>query len=141
MLVRIADYYDPEEALVAQSFLRSGGVEAALVGFNHLAMEPYLRFAFQGYSLWVPAQDADAAKEVLIVPPAEAGSGPGPGPGPEKCGGPRCSVCGSARLRRLKSLLWLPAALLMWIPFLPEANRVKCLDCGRTGQLTHVNAG
>jgi hypothetical protein len=64
-LVRIADFLDPEEALIAKGLLESGGIPATLYGLNHLSLEPHLRQVFQGLSLWVPDNEAAERVECL----------------------------------------------------------------------------
>jgi hypothetical protein len=66
-LVEIARFYDPEEMICAQSYLRALGVETFAENESLLNVAPYLRMAVGGYALHAPASLAEDAKSALAA--------------------------------------------------------------------------
>jgi hypothetical protein len=64
-LVVVARFSSRPEALIAQSLLRSEGVEAFMPDFNVLMADFDPSFMESGWRLMVTQQDAKAAEEIL----------------------------------------------------------------------------
>lgn len=64
-LVAIAYFFDPEEAFVAQSYLRADGVDALIQNEYHLNMAPWLRIALGGYRPLAVDETATEARAAL----------------------------------------------------------------------------
>ena len=108
-LVRVAHYYDPEEAQCAKSFLQSCGIYVYLKNEHHLSVSPSLRFALGGYPLLTVSQEAEEAHGLLrgvLSEPVEMALNP------------EDEIKPSPRL-----LAWIPLAFMMAVPFVPMRGR------------------
>ncbi len=105
--MEVAVFYDPEEALCAQSALQADGCVHFLHNSNHLSVAPSLRVALGGYRLLVMDEDVASVREVL----AQLRSGRGaPIQAPDTF---------DPLLKSHKNWAWLPVALFLGVPFLP----------------------
>ncbi|NNU17177.1 hypothetical protein HK107_12670 [Parvularcula sp. ZS-1/3] len=115
----IASFYDVGEAQVAAGYLRSLGFNVTLPEQHALGAQPELRFAFGGYRLLVPDDDAVGAEAALNRIKRESH-------------GPACPHCGERELRRERRigipLLHLLGGFLL--PFARGADTFKCRHCG-----------
>ncbi len=64
-LVEIAHFFDPEEAFVAQGYLRAQGISTIIQNEHHLNMAPWLRVALGGYRLLAIREIATDARAAL----------------------------------------------------------------------------
>ncbi|MEM9616927.1 MAG: hypothetical protein AAF936_03110 [Pseudomonadota bacterium] len=109
-LVQIAQFYDPEEAYCAKSYLQSHGIDTFVQNDHHLTMAPWMRVALGGYRLLAVDTEAAEAKkalsEVQAIQPEQIGIQPEPS---------------SVQLQpaKRKSWGWLPIAFMTGVPFLP----------------------
>jgi hypothetical protein len=107
MRSEIARFYDPEEAIVAQSFMRSSGIACELLNNHHASVNPHLRIALGGIQLVTKETEVEFARELLNEIRQSAS--------PDSVGAPS-----TRQVTTLGRAVWLPFALLMNIPFLPR---------------------
>jgi hypothetical protein len=104
-LVEIARFYDPEEMICAQSYLRALGVETFAENESLLNVAPYLRMAVGGYALHAPASLAEDARSALAAAQAVDITEPSAAEGD---------------VRPLRNWIWMPVAVMSGVPFLPR---------------------
>ena len=107
MISEVARYYDPEEAIVAQSFLRSSGIACELLNDYHSSVNPHLRIALGGIQLVTQETEVAFARELLNVIRQSASA--------DSIGG-----TSTRQVTTLGRAVLLPFALMMNIPFLPR---------------------
>lgn len=112
-LVQIAQFYDPEEAYCAKSYLQSHGIETFVQNDHHLTMAPWLRVALGGYRLLAIDTEAAEARKAL----SEVQS-----PQQEKTDSLTISDSEELKSAKRKNWIWLPIAYLHAVPFLPKAE-------------------
>jgi hypothetical protein len=103
-LVEIANFLAPEEAVCANSFLQSRGINSFLRNEHHLTVDPALRVALGGYALVCPRSQFDKATlelrsvQSIDLPDDKIHSG---------------------KWKRRRNWLWLPIGLSYGVPFIP----------------------
>lgn len=124
-LIAVAAFHDPEEAVVAYSFLRANGVEAELADTATLAALPTHRVALGGQRVMVPAASLAIARRLLAEVREDSV------PAGYEVDDMRCPKCGGDRFTRVKP--WLLPAVLLWLTGAPwrwNAPRLRCTVCG-----------
>jgi len=128
-LVQVATYIDPEEAFVAQSYLRSGNIISWLNNEYILNANPALRVGVMGFRLIVPEEESELAREALHQIPKSLPAG-------EKISEARaCSTCGGKAFLRRRHQWFFPIAYFFGAPFLPYAKLVECKTCGHVQEI------
>ena len=136
-LKTIARFRDVPAAQLAQSRLEADGIEASLLGLNHVSINWLASQAIGGIRLQVPAEDGERARELLLQDRSEDLEGVPEADLPvaedEQC--PRCGsdrVSGSLLAQRTKG-----ASMLPWFPFISLIllavlwrKRRRCSACG-----------
>lgn len=120
--MEVATFFDAEEAMVAQSFLRAQGIRAELPDSNALGAMPEVRFGLGGYRLFVPAGQAANARALLAEVRAASPSA-----------GPCCARCGGRALRRIRDWRWPLGLMALFgaaFPFAPSTGNLRCAACG-----------
>lgn len=123
----IARFYEVSEAQIATGYLRAQGFEAQLADQGMLGVEPHLRIALGGYRLMVPDKEAYTARlalEEVRGTPEER----------HHLSHHACAVCGSDKLRRIRSpLVALFSFIITWggiFPFTDATKNLRCTVCG-----------
>ena len=112
MRTEVARFYDPEEAIVAQSFLHSSGIECVLLNDQHAGVDPHLRVALGGVRLVTWEEDRSSAKELLES--VEQG-----------LWASAVEFIPTRQVTPLGRTVWLVFAFMMGIPFLPRKVSVR----------------
>lgn len=115
----IASFSTPAEAHVAMSRLISAGIAAAIRDEHTIALDWLVSNAIGGVKIEVPEDEVAAAREILELPPPDAGV-------------LRCPYCGSheAQVRVLSAFGAACVILKLPIP-LPSAT-VDCRNCKKS---------
>lgn len=113
-LIELCRFYDPEEALVAQSFLDAYGIAVFTSAYNHVSNAPHTRFGFGGMRLYICAnEETDARKLLDQIQPIQH----------------RCEACGSLyRPWRPRLLSAVVAIIFVW-PFIHRRLATHCNTC------------
>lgn len=129
-LKTIARFRDVPAALLAHSRLEADGIQALLLGVNHVSINWLASQAIGGIRLQVSVEDAERARELLQqdrsqdlvdIPEAELPVVEGEG----------CPRCGSDHSRRSQLAQRTKAAsMLLGLPFVLWRNRRRCSACG-----------
>ena len=96
-LKTIARFRDVPAAQLAQSRLEADGIEASLLGVNHVSINWLVSQAIGGIRLQVPAEDAEHARELLQQDRSEDREGVSEADLPA-AEGEECPRCGSDRV-------------------------------------------
>jgi hypothetical protein len=136
-LVTIRKYRDLPEALLAKGSLESAGIACQLVDDNMIRLDWFISNLLGGVKLEVPAEDVDAANEILNLPIPDTLEIEGS----ETYLQPRCPNCDSLEVTFEE--LNKPVAYVSAYAGLPlPLHRVawKCHACGREWQDTEPDA-
>ena len=136
-LKTIARFRDVPAAQLAQSRLEADGIEASLLGVNHVSINWLVSQAIGGIRLQVPAEDAEHARELLQQDRSEDREGVSEADLPA-AEGEECPRCGSDRVQGSQLAHWTKAAsmlggiwfLLLSLPFVWWRRRLDCSTCG-----------
>lgn len=125
--VMVGQFMNLHEALLAKGQLDSAGIRNSLADDNMVRMDWFISNLVGGVKIYVNAEDAEAASEVLSQPIPENFEVEGVGEFEQ----PTCPKCQSTDIS-FESLDKLPTYASMWlkvpIPF--GANRWRCHACG-----------
>ena len=125
--VMVGSFMNLHEALLAKGQLDSAGIESSLGDDNIVRMDWFISNLVGGVKIYVKAEDAQAASEVLSQPIPDSFDVEGFGEYEQ----PKCPKCQSTDIS-FESLDKLPTYASMWlkvpIPF--AANRWRCHACG-----------
>ncbi len=125
--VMVGRFTNLHEALLAKGQLDSAGIENSLGDDNMVRMDWFISNLVGGVKIYVKAEDAQAAIEVLSQPIPDNFDVEGVGEYEQ----PKCQKCQSTDIS-FESLDKLPTYASMWlnvpIPF--AANRWRCHACG-----------
>ena len=128
-LVPVASFLEVHSAYAAQSALRAAGIEATLPDEHYAAMRWDHALALGGIRVCVPADQAEAARELVAgIDPAEVEAAAGASDPAEV----RCPACGSTDLKRIMRgrIPTLIGYLLLGLPTLLVRRRTCCRSCG-----------
>lgn len=121
-LVLLRNYLDPEEAVVAGSFLQSEGIPVFLGNVHFLTVNPMLRQALGGYPLMVREEDIQTAgallSDVEAVATAEAAAAD-----------VVCVKCGGGPVRLQRDQIWGLVGFAWGIPFARRTGKSVCAAC------------
>ena len=122
-LKTIARFRDVPAAQLAQSRLEADGIEASLLGVNHVSINWFASQAIGGIRLQVPAEDAEHARELLQQDRSEDLEGV-PEADLPAVQDETCPRCGSDHIRRSQLARRTKAAsMLLGLPFVLWRNQ------------------
>jgi hypothetical protein len=134
-MTEVASFTYVHEAELAASHLEAAGIHARIADRNTLGMHALLSVAMGGVRVFVPAEDLEAARDVLSQDQRIVDV---PGAGPYRGGTTRdsdeaCSHCGSTDIEHPppRRVAWwgVLSVLLLGIPLL-FVRRSRCRNCG-----------
>ncbi len=136
-LKTIARFRDVPAAQLAQSRLEADGIQASLLGVNHVSINWLASQAIGGIRLQVPAEEAERARELLQQDRSEDLEGV-PEADLPAAQDEICPRCGSDHVHRSQLAHWTKAAsmlggiwfLLLSLPFVWWRYRLDCSACG-----------
>jgi hypothetical protein len=126
-LVTIRQFRDLPEALLAKGSLASAGIDAVLLDDNLVRIDWFWSNLIGGVKLQVPAEDSQAANEILNQPIPENFDATGTGDYQQ----PRCPKCGSldVTLQELHKPLAFGSAYLLSLPIPVHRGAWRCRSC------------
>jgi hypothetical protein len=136
-LIVVRAFSHPHEAQLACSALQASGIEAIIADAHIVTANWLLSNAVGGVKVLVPAEDADAAREILDSTAVVQASDR---PETNDATAIVCPRCGSGdvapvtRGKRLAVLSWL----IVSFPLFPVRHRMRCQNCGA---VLHRSAG
>ena len=118
-LVVAARYFDLSSALVARSYLESQRLFAVTPEYHFAATNWHMMFALQAMRVMVREEDLETAHALLES---------------QHPGWETCRSCGSDKIYRYNSRLWIALGMLMvlWsviVPLVKQTARRRCRDC------------
>lgn len=131
-LVVVASFLEPNLAHIARSRLEAEGIQAALDGENHIAMDWFISNAIGGVKLLVHQRDAEEARRILsgdVAEIADEQSGDVPN-GQESWEG--CPECASPDVypERVRRGIAYFSTLLLGFPLPVFSDKLACAMCG-----------
>ena len=136
-LKTIARFRDVPAAQLARSRLEADGIQASLLGVNHVSINWFASQAIGGIRLQVPAEDGERARELLQQDRSEDLEGVPEADLPAAMG-EECPRCGSKRVHRSQLAQQTKAwSMFFGLPFVLLAllfgswrRRFRCSACG-----------
>ena len=138
-LVTVRKFRDVPEALLAQGFLKSGGVESFLVDETTIRMDWMWSNLLGGVKLCVNREDADSAAQILNQEiPEKFDFG-----GVEDFDQPRCPQCNSLDIAYddLNKPATYATAFVLGVPIQIKSRRWTCRVCGYIWDQSEEEAG
>jgi len=134
MLVTVESFSEPWEAHLCRARLQAEGIRAVIAHEHHVSVDWPYATALGGVKVQVPADDIEAAAEVMRLCRAgtyrdELDAAVG-APDP-----PHCPRCTSTSFGPVRPPSWIAALLgsFLWLGVIfPVPKRLRCVECGAT---------